>query len=432
VGLEITREAMQAFYETHPPGKQATAESIAEKYKGQTRKLVNLLHEKYGEAPEPVAKKPPGQPAPEGGAATDQNAGKGSQSASLGGASLEELQAELQRRQEEDTSADEVFLAEPPAGDSTAPDKIIIIGGGPAGLSAAIYAARAGLEPLVVAPVAGGQLLGKGVDVENFPGAPGSTGRGIVEVMRKQAHGFKSRLLGQSVKALELSERPFKVILNDTLGSTLYAQTLVIATGADSRWLGVPGEHELRGGGVSSCATCDGFLFRGQQVAVIGGGDTAAEDALVLARTSSKVTMIVRRDRLRASVTMARRVQAHPKITILWSSTVQEFHGKEVDGQLQLSHLSVKDADGQLSRLEARAAFVAIGHIPNTQLLKGLVAMDSEGYLKREGQYSSATSVPGVFGAGDVQDKVYRQAITSAGTGAMAALDAERFLSETA
>jgi len=232
-----------------------------------------------------------------------------------------------------------------------------------------------------------------------------------------------------TVMKADLKSSPFELTINNTNG-TLKANTIIIATGADSRWLGSPGEFQYRGGGVSSCATCDGFLFRGKHVVVIGGGDTAMEDALVLARTSSKVTVIHRRDSFRASKILAERVMKHPLIEVRWNATVSEFSGEKEDDKDKLTHVTVRDVNtGAEEKMEVGAAFVAIGHEPNTKLFKGLLNMDEQGYLEVDGR-SSRTSISGVFAAGDVADKVYRQAVTSAGTGAMAALDAERWLSE--
>merc|ERR1711957_633972 len=261
--------------------------------------------------------------------------------------------------------------------------KVIIIGSGPAGLSAATYAARAGFRPVVVAPVFGGQLLGKGVDVENYPGVVGehATGRGLVD---------------------------------------LSADAVIIACGADPRWLQVAGEDEFRGRGVSSCATCDGFLFRNQDVSVIGGGDTAMEDALHLARASKHVTIIHRRDKFRASKVLADNVLKHPSISVRWNTSVDSFHGKD-----ELTHLMLR-TEGQVEKLTTAAAFVAIGHDPQTAFLQSQVEMDSAGYITLPA--GTSTSVPGVFAAGDVADHTYRQAVTASGTGAMAALDAERYL----
>ena len=313
----------------------------------------------------------------------------------------------------------------------------------PAGLAAAIYAARAGLAPVVIAPPGGGQLLGKGVTVENFPGVNGVTGPGVVELMRAHARSFGVLFEESAVLAVALGRRPFALRTGDANASQeLEAHALVVATGADSVWLGVEGEARFRGGGVSSCATCDGFLFRDKPVAVVGGGDTAMEDALVLARTSSRVTVLVRRDRLRASHALAQRVLAHASIDVRWNTTVAAFDGAServdrgggvVDELPTLTSVRLRDAasGADAGALDVAACFVAIGHTPNTGLFKGQLDMDETGYLATRGK-STETSVPGVFAAGDVADRVYRQAITSAGSGAAAALDAERWLSEHA
>lgn len=248
-------------------------------------------------------------------------------------------------------------------------------------------------------------------------------------MMRKQAFGFETRLVDDAVLDVDFSKRPLELTLNKT-GGVLKAHTLVIATGADSRWLGAPGEFQYRGGGVSSCATCDGFLFRDQHVVVVGGGDTAMEDALVLARTSSKVTVVHRRDSFRASHVLAERVLNHALIEVKWNCSVKEFVGeKDDEAREKLTHVVLKNNNGEEEKIEVGAAFVAIGHDPNTKIFKDKLDMDDAGYLEVQGR-SSKTSVDGVFAAGDVADKVYRQAVTSAGTGAMAALDAERWLSE--
>lgn len=340
----------------------------------------------------------------------------------------ETLEGELEKRRQIEALSGDIFEKSDIAGSE---EKVVVVGGGPAGLAAAIYAARAGLSPMVIAPSFGGQLLGKGVDVENFPGVVGAsaTGRGIVQLMRKQAYGFETRLVDDSVMGIDLSTQPFELTLNNTEGK-LKTHTLIIATGADSRWLGAPGEFQYRGGGVSSCATCDGFLFRDQHVVVVGGGDTAMEDALVLARTSSKVTVVHRRGEFRASHILADRVLTHPLIEVKWNCSVSEFVGeKDEEGKEKLTHVALKFNDGTEEKVEVGAAFVAIGHDPNTKLFKDVLKMDDQGYLIINGR-TSQTSVDGVFAAGDVADKVYRQAVTSAGTGAMAALDAERWLSE--
>ena len=366
-------------------------------------------------------------------------------------ASAEELTAELAARVEAARDAAEEALSdddEDPSAPSASswvpgdfPERVAVIGGGPAGLAAAIYAARAGLTPVVIAPPLGGQLQGKGVDVENYPGLPGMTGPGIVNSMREQAISFGTKFEGVEVVSIDTSTPgPIRVVTNT---SVIEAHTVIIATGADSKWLGIPGEWELRGGGVSSCATCDGFLFKGQHVVVVGGGDTAMEDALVLARTSEKVTIVHRRGEFRASAILAERVMEHDLIDVIWNSEVEEIEGKTIkvgdveEGEAQeerlvVSGVKVKSTvDGAVTSLAAAAVFVAIGHVPNTAIVTGICDFDAKhsGYLKTlDG--STATTAPGIFAAGDSADAVYRQAITSAGSGAAAALDAERYLSE--
>merc|ERR1719231_2028454 len=302
--------------------------------------------------------------------------------------------------------------------------------GAPAGMTAAIYSARAGLKPVVIAPAMGGQLMGKGVGVENYPGIMEANGGDIIKLMKSQAAKFQATFEHELVTSVDLSKRPFVIKTNV---SALTAHALILSTGADSRWLGAPGEDTYRGGGVSSCATCDGFLWREKAVAVIGGGDTAMEDALVLARTSSHVTLIHRKDTFRASQILQQAVMSNPKITIAWNTTVKEFKGGDCSSEAtcMLSHLVLQDVtdEANTTELPVDAAFVAIGHIPNTDLFKGQLDMSDSGYLlTREG--NTHCSVDGVFAAGDVADWTYRQAVTSAGSGSQAALDAERWLSE--
>ena len=308
-------------------------------------------------------------------------------------------------------------------------------------MAAAIYAARAGLAPLVIAPSMGGQLQGKGVDVENYPGLANQTGPALVAAMRHQAAHYGAVFEDDIVSSIDASDRPFKVLTNGT--GIISTHTIIVATGADANWLNIKGEWELRGGGVSSCATCDGFLYAGKDVVVVGGGDGAMEEALVLARTSRKVTVIHRRDSFRASKVLADRVLAHPSINVIWNTTVQEVVGKtpdvSSDGDVDLDSLQpvvsgvkVRDLNtGEERDVACDALFVSIGHTPNTGYLKGVVEFNPShpGYVLTFGG-STQTSVPGIFAAGDVADAVYRQAITSAGDGAAAALDAERYLSE--
>jgi len=382
-------------------------------------------------------------------------------------ATKEQLLAELEKRQDEERD-DEVEGEDIEEEDSlednasrwirgSFPEKVIIIGGGPAGMASAIYAARAGLSPMIIAPAMGGQLQGKGVDVENYPGLHNFTGPAVIASMRSQAATFGAVFEDDFVTKIDASSRPLKVFGNST--GVIEAHSIIVATGADSKWLGIPGEFELRGGGVSSCATCDGFLFSGRHVVVIGGGDTAMEDALVLARTSKKVTMIHRRDSFRASKVLADRVKNHPLIEIQWNTVLEKIEGKPIStpdndsnddddaDEMDLDDVSATATDttekivsaavlkdvvtGEIRTLSCDAVFVAIGHSPNTGFLDGVVEFHSDhpGYVQTIGT-STKTSVPGIYAAGDVSDAVYRQAITSAGSGAAAALDAERFLSE--
>lgn len=379
-------------------------------------------------------------------------------------ASKQELVEELEKREdderdkeieeeecdEEDCLEDNISRWIP----SGFPEKVVIIGGGPAGMASAIYAARAGLSPLVIAPSMGGQLQGKGVDVENYPGLQNLTGPAVVSSMRTQAIHFGAVFEDDFVTKIDASSRPFKVYANST--GFIETHSVIVASGADNKWLGIPGEYELRGAGVSSCATCDGFLFSGKHVLVVGGGDTAMEDALVLARTSKKVTLIHRRNTFRASKVLADRVMNHPVIEIKWNTVVQSIQGSlspggsgdqstegdEIDlddssasrddsGKVVSAALLKNTKNGDEMKIKCDAVFVAIGHLPNTGFLKDVVEFDNDhpGYIKTFGR-STKTNVPGIYAAGDVADSIYRQAITSAGSGAAAALDAERFLSE--
>lgn len=322
------------------------------------------------------------------------------------------------------------------------PERVAIIGGGPAGMSAAIYAARAGLKPVVVAPPMGGQLQGKGVDVENYPGLANVTGPEVVAAMREQAASFGAVFECEAVIKLDTSQRPYKVYTNSSVIDT---HAIIVATGAESNWLDIPGEYEMRGGGVSSCAICDGAAFYQKDVVVVGGGDSAMEEALVLARTSETVTVIHRRDEFRASKVLAQRVMEHPTIKIKWNKVVKKIVGKAADSsdsdgedvdldnqQKLVTGVLLSDTEtGEESMYPTSAVFVAIGHTPTTSFLENIVDFDEEhdGYIETIGT-STKTSAAGIFAAGDVSDAIYRQAITSAGSGAAAALDAERWLSE--
>lgn len=532
--VEVTLEAFKEYYKEVAPdklGDDAKLQQLLDRNgKGGGPghyALVNALKKKYGgtgpktrpRAVESAAQQKPAAGGKSGGvgdkpSTTDCRSVAPSEP-NLHLASVEALEEELRRRREEeedrrfaasddadDDDEEEEMCAFPLYNSTYAPpiENIAIIGAGPAGLAAAIYAARAGLRPVVVAPPIGGQLQGKGVLVENYPGVNDTTGPDIVYGMQLQAADFGTIFEQDAVTELDVRSRPFVLKTNQ---STIHAHSIVVATGADSRWLGVPGEWDFRGGGVSSCATCDGYLFAERPVVVVGGGDTAMEDALVLARTSSAVTVVHRRSSFRASHVLAKRVLENKKITVLWNTEVVAFEGSRVrvlaggvnvqldaDGApveedlsglrvkqlrerldaLGASYEGIKDKDelvralraaiGEaldasegtaeeqtlLSRVRVRAtpdadepgaertldvagAFIAIGHDPNTKFLRGQAEMDEAGYLiTRPG--TTRTSVEGLFAAGDVADKIYRQAVTSAGSGAAAALDAERWLSE--
>ena len=301
--------------------------------------------------------------------------------------------------------------------------RVLIIGSGPAGYTAAIYMARAGLEPLMLAGLNfGGQLMIT-TDVENYPGYPdGVTGPTMMEEFQKQAERFGTQILFTDATSVDFSSRPFKVSTDST---NYTADAVVIATGASARWLGLDSEQEFMNKGVSACATCDGALFRDKPMAVVGGGDTAMEEALFLTRFATKVTLVHRRGELRASKIMQERALANEKIEFAWHSEVDEVLGGDF-----VTGVRLKDVrDGSTRDVDLEALFIAIGHQPNTSLFKGQLEMDDAEYLKVE-PGSTYTSVEGVFACGDVVDPVYRQAVTAAGTGCMAAIDAERWLAE--
>lgn len=304
--------------------------------------------------------------------------------------------------------------------------KMIIIGSGPSGLTAAIYAGRANLRPLVFEGIQPGGQLTITTEVENYPGFPdGIMGPELMDLFRKQAEKFDAKTLFQDVSKVDLSKRPFKLWSNDKEYS---ADTVIIATGASAKWLGLPSEKEYMGHGVSGCATCDGFFFKGQEVVVVGGGDTAVEEATFLTKFASKVTIIHRRDQLRASKIMQNRAQQNSKIAFLWDSEVIEIVGKNENGKKTVTGVKVKNTKtGQISSFAAGGYFVGIGHQPNTKLFEGKIDLNQNGYIITK-PGSTYTSLAGVFAAGDVADPVYRQAITAAGSGCAAAIDAERFL----
>ncbi len=310
-----------------------------------------------------------------------------------------------------------------PSGKETRHSRILIVGSGPAGYTAAIYAARAGLEPIVLAGFAfGGQLMIT-TDVENYPGYPeGVSGPGMMEDLQKQAERFGADLIFEDATEIDCSSRPFRVKTDE---ARFTCDALIISTGASARWLGLESETRFTNLGVSACATCDGALFRDKPLAVVGGGDTAMEEALFLTRFGTRVTVIHRRSELRASKIMQERALAHEKIDFEWNSEVEEVLGDKF-----VTGVRLRDVEsGEMRDLAVEGLFIAIGHRPNTSLLEGQLALDENGYIKLT-PATTGTSVEGVFACGDVADPVYRQAVTAAGTGCMAAIDAERWLAE--
>lgn len=304
---------------------------------------------------------------------------------------------------------------------------VIIIGSGPAGYTAALYAARADLKPLLFAGSQPGGQLTITTDVENYPGFPdGIMGPEMMELFKKQAERFGTDIRFEHVSKVDFSERPFKVWVEDDL---FEAKTVIVSTGASAKWLGLESEVTFGGHGVSACATCDGFFFRGKTVAVVGGGDTAMEEAHYLTKHASKVYLIHRRDEFRASKIMQERVLAHEKIEVIYNTVVEEIVG-EMEPFKKTTGMKLKNiVTGEQSHLPLDGVFIAIGHKPNSDLFKGVLEMDEVGYLKVK-PGTSYTNVPGVFASGDVADAVYRQAVTAAGSGCMAAIDAERWLTE--
>ena len=302
--------------------------------------------------------------------------------------------------------------------------KVVIIGSGPAGLTAALYAARANLEPLVIAGYeAGGQLMIT-TEVENYPGFPeGIMGPELMERFRKQAERFGTKFIDKDVTKVDLSKRPFTL---DVEGELVRAETVIVATGASAKWLGLPNETRLRGHGVSACATCDGFFFKGKEVAVVGGGDTAMEETSFLTKFASKVYLIHRRKDFRASKIMQKRVLENPKVEVIYDTTVTDVLGEKTVEAVELQDVNT----GAKRKLAVGGLFLAIGHAPNTGFLKGALDLDDKGYIVTRGANQTETKIPGVFVAGDVFDTRYRQAITAAGSGCKAAIDVERWLHE--
>lgn len=303
-------------------------------------------------------------------------------------------------------------------------ENVVIIGSGPAGLTAAIYAARANLDPLVVAGYeAGGQLMIT-TDVENYPGFPdGILGPDLMERFRKQAERFGTRFVDKDVTSVDFARRPFTL---DVEGEKILAKAVVVATGASAKWLGIPSETRLRGHGVSACATCDGFFFKDKDVVVIGGGDTAMEEASFLTKFARSVTIVHRRDEFRASKIMQKRVLEDPKISVVWDTVVEEVLGEKTVEGVRVRNVKT----GESSKIACQGVFLAIGHVPNTRFLGDQLALDAKGYIVTHGELETRTNVPGVFVAGDVFDTRYRQAVTAAGSGCKAAIDVERWLHE--
>lgn len=303
--------------------------------------------------------------------------------------------------------------------------KVVIMGSGPAGLTAALYAARANLEPLVLeGPEAGGQLTTT-TDVENFPGFPnGIMGPDLMDLMREQSERFGAHCVQKAITSVDFSKRPFRVSMGD---EQIQASTFIISSGATARMLGLPSERELLGYGVSTCATCDGFFFRDKELVVVGGGDSAMEESIFLTKFATRVTVIHRRDKLRASVIMQQRAEENEKIDFIWNGIVEDVLGSKESG---VTGVRIKDiVTGESYVKECQGMFVAIGHTPNSKIFRGQLEMDDNGYLiTKDG--TSQTNVAGVFAAGDIQDTRYKQAITAAGSGCMAAMDAEKFIEE--
>ena len=303
--------------------------------------------------------------------------------------------------------------------------KVVIIGSGPAGYTAAIYAARAMLEPVLIQGIQPGGQLTITTDVENYPGfADVIQSPWLMEQMQKQAEHVGTRIVTDHVNNLDLSQRPFRLTCDS--GDLYVADAVILATGAQARWLGMPSEEKFKGYGVSACATCDGFFYRNKEVVVIGGGNSAVEEALFLTNFASKVTVVHRRDSFRAEKILQDRLFKHPKIEVIWDTALDEIKGSE--NPAKVTHVRLKNVKtGETSERAIDGVFIAIGHSPSTELVAGKIEMKPSGYVKTQ-PFSTATSVPGLFAAGDVADDIYRQAVTAAGQGCMAALEAERFL----
>ncbi|HEY9186730.1 MAG TPA: thioredoxin-disulfide reductase [Ignavibacteria bacterium] len=305
--------------------------------------------------------------------------------------------------------------------------KVVIIGSGPAGLTAALYTARANLEPLVYEGMQPGGQLTITTEVENFPGFEnGIMGPELMEIMRKQAKRFGAELISKEIISVDFSKRPFKLV--DSSKNEVFAESVIIATGAKARLLDLPSEKEYMGYGVSACATCDGFFYRGLKVLVVGGGDTAMEEANFLTKFASEVVIVHRRNEFRASKIMQDKVKANKKISFLLDSVIEEVIGETKDSKKYVTGAKIKNVKtGEISEVKCDGIFIAIGHEPNTSMFKDYIDLDQNGFIITKPK-STATNIPGVFACGDVQDNYYRQAISAAGTGCMAAIDAERFI----
>ncbi len=305
--------------------------------------------------------------------------------------------------------------------------RVLIVGSGPAGYTAAIYAARASLAPMVVRGMEPGGQMTVTTDVENYPGFSEIVqGPWLMEQMAEQARTVEAELIDDTITEIDVSSRPFAA--QGDSGNTYSGDSLIVATGAQARWLGLPSEEKFKGFGVSACATCDGFFFREKEVVVVGGGNTAVEEAIYLTNHARRVTLVHRRDRLRAEKILQKRLFDNEKIQVLWDHVLEEILGEQEPPGVTGARLR-HTGTGEVRKIAVDGVFVAIGHTPSTELFRGQIEMDEEGYI-RTAPDSTATDVPGVFAAGDVQDKIYRQAVTAAGTGCMAALEAEKFLAE--
>ena len=306
--------------------------------------------------------------------------------------------------------------------------KVVIVGSGPAGLTAAIYTGRANLEPIVFEGMEPGGQLTITTEVENFPGfEKGIQGPELMDTIRKQACKFGAKCEFKEVSKVDFSKRPFHLVAE---GEEHTADAVIIATGATARWLGIPSEETYRGFGISACATCDGFFYKGQRVIVVGGGDTAMEEATYLTKFASEVIIVHRREGFRASKIMLERAKKNPKIKFLLNKVIKEYLGTEIMGNKRLTGVMLEDTrDGSVEKVDIDGVFIAIGHKPNTNVFKGWLDMDETGYLKVK-PGTTRTNIEGVFAAGDVADKIYRQAVTAAGTGCMAAIDAQHYLEE--